>query len=267
MKSKLIYDYIPCIINFEKSMVFLPEDVKLKIKKNWEDLYRAGKRYVNGQLYTIDSIGYENMKLKLNVKTTTYDYYLYSLERKFIGQYICRSLASNVLIITSDNYYVLAKMSERTSLPNKIKFIGGALSEDDLINNQLDLLKCIERETFEELGITLENNNKVVSIKPRYFITRENLSFINTLFIANLDISREDILDLFNTYKEKAKNSEFELKSIIFVKNNAITIKSFIEDNREILIDYMEELFYTLIGDLEPKNILSEIGLSCDGVC
>lgn len=111
------------------------------------------------------------------------------MKEHFCGKYICRSIASNILILTTDNYYVLAKMSINTSLPNKIKFIGGAMSKDDLKENILDPFECVKREIYEEIGLTIVPSNKIL---PAYFITRKNLSFINTLYIYKTELSRDD---------------------------------------------------------------------------
>lgn len=254
MKSNIIYDYVPCEITFDGSNVLLPSNVQFKIKSYWDNLINSGKRFTNNELFTIDSIKVEDAQLILNVKKTLYDHYLYSVSMNFLSEYVCRSIASNVLILTSDNYYVLAVMSGKTSLPNKVKFIGGSLSNEDLTNNILDPLKCIKRETYEEIGLTLESN-----IIPRYFITRSNLSFVNILHITKIDISHKEIKTLFDNYKEKSKRSEFELNNIFCVKNDVDEIKSFIEKNRRNLIDYMEELFYVLIGELEAKSIIEEL--------
>lgn len=195
MKSNMIYDYIPCKINFDGSKVSLPVKLKHEIKENWNKLFDSGKRFTNNELFTIDSMNVKNSELIINAKKTLYDHYLYSVSQNFIGKYICRSIAANVLILTSDDFYVLAVMSSKTSLPNKIKFIGGSLSEDDLTQNILDPLKCTKRETYEEIGLTLETD---INITPRYFMTRPNLSFINILHIANVDLSHKDIKFLFD---------------------------------------------------------------------
>ncbi|MBQ8740426.1 MAG: hypothetical protein IJY79_02620 [Clostridia bacterium] len=256
MKSNLIYDYVPCKISFDGSKVSLPQSVQFEIKRNWDNLISSGKQFMNNELFTIDSIEVEDFQLKINVKKTLYDHYLYSVGKKFIGEHICRSLASNILILTSDNYYVLAVMSGKTSLPNKVKFIGGSLSEEDLTNSILDPLKCVKRETYEEIGLKFESN---INITPRYFMTRANLSFVNILYVAEIDMSHKDIKDLFDRYKKKSQNSEFELNNILFVKNDVDEIKSFIKESRQSLIDYMEELFYVLIGESEAKSMVEEI--------
>ncbi len=260
MISELIYDYINCSINYNDMNVELPNEIIMKIRDNWTE-YTTKKKSTNGEIFTVDSINAVNNIINFNVKKTTFDHYIYSVNNNFCGENICRSIASNILPLTSDNYYVLAVMSEWTSLANKIKFIGGAFSKEDICNNKFEPLRCIERETYEELGIAISNKDKVLSVEPKYFITRKNLSFINFLFIANLTYSSEDILRIFEQYKmflHKDKQ-EVELESILLVKNDKSVIKSFINKNRGRLIDYMEEFFLVLTGEIDARDILREV--------
>lgn len=259
MISKLIYNYVDCLFNYEATKIKLPEEIKLEISRCWQQ-HLLTKRSVNGQLFTIDSIKLNDNILSLYVKSTSYDHYIYSFKNNFNGKYICRSLASNVLPLTSDNYYVLAVMSEWTSLANKIKFIGGALSKDDINDKILEPLTCIQRETYEEIGIKLNDKSQIKKIRPLYFITRKNMSFINVLFSADLALSSNDVSKLFEQYKTNLENGnkEVELRSLIFIKNEKDKIKDFICSNRDRLIEYMEEVFCVLNGELEANDILKK---------
>lgn len=261
MISEIIYNYIESNFNYSDEFVNLPNDIKTEIKNNWENLLSIGKNYTNGELFTVDTIKYEKGILDFNVKKTNYAHYLYSIKNNFNGYYLCRSIASNILPITFDNYFVLATMSKNTSLANKIKFVGGALSEEDRSVNTLNPLKCITRETYEELGLNISDNRNVLNIKPKYFITRKNLSFINTLFIANLNITAKDLLRLFNNYQLNLNNlnEESELSSLVFIKNDREEIKNFMIKYKDRLIDYLKEVFLVLINEREANDITTKI--------
>lgn len=252
MENNFVYNYVPCRIIFDGTDVELPLDTKQKIKKNWDYIHETGNRFYNNELFTIDSIEFKDCELLLNVKKTQYDHYLYSMSKRFIGENICHSLASNILILTADNYYVLAIMSTKTALPNKIKFIGGSLSETDLEGNTLNLLKCIKRETYEEIGLQFEDSSNII---PRYYIIKPGFSLFNTLFVVKTEMSRENIRNLFDSYKDQLKNDELELNNVLFVKNNKEEINRFLEVYRLNMVEYMEELFYILMGELNAKNI------------
>ena len=182
MISKLIYDYYKkSVFRFDKSKLEMPEDVNSDISKNWEYINESGKKFINGDLFTISAIGVDEKKaLNFTVKKTDYAHYLYSVKNDFSGKYICRSIASNILPITSDGYYILGVMAKNTSLSSKIKFIGGALSEHDLCEDRLEPLKCIKRETLEEIGLDINEKKDVLNLEPKYFVTRKDLLFLLT---------------------------------------------------------------------------------------
>lgn len=260
MKSNFIYYYVENLIHYRDLKIELPSDVRLQIKESWE-AYISQNKTTNGELFTLEAMQLKEDILHFYVNKTTYDHYIYSRKHNFDGKYICRSLAANILPLTSDHYYVLGVMADWTSLANKIKFIGGALSKEDLCEDILDPFKCVIRETKEELGIDASDEKLVLNLEPTYFVTRNKLSFINTLFFADLSISSQDVLALFRRFKSQLQNENkaVELKSIIFLENQPDKIKSFIEKNKDRMIDYMEELLLVLLGVLEAKNIKKEV--------
>ncbi|MCD4669281.1 MAG: hypothetical protein K8S14_02420 [Actinomycetia bacterium] len=262
MISNLIYNYYnPCKFIYNKSKYELPEHVKKEIKENWQDLFNSGERFINGDLFTVNNILIgEDKILNFNVIKTNYAHYLYSMKNNFTEDHICRSVAANVLPLTSDNYFILGAMAENTSLPNKIKFIGGAMSEDDLCGDFLEPLKCVTRETREEIGLDLGNHPHILKLEPRYLITRKNWFFINTLYYAQLNISKGELIKMFDEHKiYLQKKNEVELDSILFINNEKKDIESFLNENERRLIDYLEEFFFVLIGKLDANDIVKRV--------
>lgn len=262
MISSLIYDYHnPCKFKYNKSKYELPEYIKQEINENWKNLYNSGKRFLNGDLFTVNDIFIDEDKtLNFNMIKTNYAHYLYSMKNNFTGKYICRTVACNILLLTSDNYFVLGIMDKNTSLPHKIKFIGGAISEDDLNEDLLDPLKCITRETCEEIGFNLDNNSYILKPEPRYIVTRKHWSFFNILFYTHLQIPKNDLTKIFNRHKAYSQNkNSVELDSIIFINNQKKAIDSFLDENKGRLIDYLEEFFIVLTGKLDANDIIKEV--------
>lgn len=259
MKSELIFDYIPCNIYYKDQLISLPDEIKIEIERCWNEAILSGKKYTNGDLFTISSIANEGNLLNLYLYLTTYDHYIYSVKKNFTGNYICRSLAANILFLTSDNYYVLAVMSGKTSLPNKIKFIGGAFSKDDIKSGKIDAFTCIDREVQEEIGLSISNKNIITNVCPKYIVTRKNFSFINILFMSELNISRNELTALFKEYKENSALDDFELSDIYFLHNDNNDIKNFIVCNKQNIMSYMEDLFLILMGEVKAGNIKNKI--------
>lgn len=263
MINELIYKYYEkCCFVYDKTHVKLSDKFSRDINAYWKELIDNGKKYENGEIFTVNNIYVDkNKKLTFVVNKTNYAHYLYSKKNNFEGDYVCRSIATNVLPITTDNQYVLGAMSNSTSLSNKIKFIGGSMSEDDFVQNRLEPLKCAKRETLEEIGIDLNDKKYVESYEPIYFITRKNLSFINVLYLVHLNISSDQIKSNFKKFRTHLieNDMEVELDSIVLVENNLESNELFINNNRNNLIDYMESVFNVIYGIEDANNIINEI--------
>ena len=258
--SKLIYNYEESRFVFRDERVKLQECVSREISDYWDALISSGKSYENGDIFTIDEIQYRDNVINFIVKKTNFAHYLYSNYKKNqIPR--CRSIASNVLILTSDDFYVLATMSRNTALPKKIKFIGGTFSEDDLDQNILIPRKCSIRETREEIGVNLDDCNLVKCMTPLYFLTRENMSFVNVLFLTELNMNSLEIMRLFEEHKRRLtdKGTLSELSSVILLKNEKQVIKDFLDKEKDSLIDYMDDLFRVVIGESVAQNIVEYI--------
>lgn len=265
MLSNSIYSMLPKYkFIYEERNVELPNYLNREIKDNWNELINSGKKYTNGELYTISSIKFENDNcLIFRILKTDYAHYLYTVKQDFQGEYICRSIATSALFITNDNYYVLGKMSSDTSLPGNIKFIGGAISKEDFIENELHPIEGIKREVKEEIGLDLDDKSKVESVNSSYFITIKNLSFINICFKIKLNLSSKEIIKLFDEHNENLynQNMEQELDSIVLVKNDRENLNNFFTDNKGITMDYLEELFLVEMGINEARNFSDEDNL------
>lgn len=262
MINELIYKYEKSCFIYDRSNVKLPEQMIKDINANWEELIADGKKCTNGELFTINNILMDSDGIiKFIVNKTNYAHYLYSKKKDFECDHVCCSIAANVLPVTTDNYYVLGVMANWTVLPNKIKFVGGSMSEHDFIENRLEPLKCVKREMMEEIGIDLDDIEYVKSYEPIYFVTRKNLSFINVLYLARLNLSSSQIKDRFEKYKTYLidNDMEVELDSILLVKNDIESNREFINANRNNLIEYMESLFNVIYGIQEANNIIDKI--------
>jgi len=261
MVSKKIFFYEELNLHFLNSFVELSNGLQAEIKKNWKQQIILGKKYTNGELFSIDEINIESGLINIFTKKTTYDHYLYSAKNKLTGSSACRSIAANILPITNDGYYVLCTMSDHTSLPNKIKFIGGALSDADILLKEISPRKGIERESLEEIGLDLNDIELVANIYPHYLIIRDNLSFLNIFFLVDLNLSSHDLAQIFENHKTTLckSNCEIELQNLLFLAKDDKTIREFACNQNNVMIDYMEEVFQVLTGDLKVNNLKKEI--------
>lgn len=262
MISKLIFNGVENYrFTYAGNEVELPLEIKKEIDNYWKHLISLGKKYTNGDLFTVEDIKIDEDKyLNFTINKTKFAHYLYTVKNNFEGKYICRSIATSALFITKDNYYVFGKMSSNTSLGGKIKFIGGAISTDDFVEDKFIPENCIEREVREEIGIDIRDKLNVRSMNLKYFITRKNLSFINICFEINLHLTSNEIMNMFNSYNEYLANNklEQELEKIVLVEKSNCNIKEFLIKNKDILIDYMEELLLVEVGVLKARDFYDD---------
>lgn len=247
LKEKMVYrfQYIDFVL-IDKELQ-LPDDYKNGMEENWSNEIASGKTYTNGKIYTISGYNFDNDKKKIYIQQSSYSHYLYSKKREY-DIYSCRSMASNALFLTSDNYFVLGKMKNTTSLPGKIKFIGGSVAKEDINSlNKVDVEECIKRECNEEIGIDITDKQYVENIEPIAYITRKHLTFVNTLFCARLSKSKNEMEKLFKDFQTKLieTNEEVELQDVVFVHNDKESVIEFLENKDNNLIDYMKDFFET----------------------
>lgn len=251
MDMNLVYLYKPVDYTILNDKIVFPKEYKLSIDKYWKKVLDGGKDYTNGTLFSMVAANTSPDRLKIYLKKTDFSHYLYS-QNNFPNLCPCRSVASNALLMTSDQSFVLGKMSRKTSLENKVKFIGGAVDERDIIDCRLDSYKCMKREVAEEMGIDVADEEIVSSIKPVAFLIRKNLTLLNTLYFVNLKIDKDMIRRLFDEYQNKAIqfNDSCELDDIVFVDNTERSIIRFIEDENIEMVEYMRQFFEAgLVGD------------------
>lgn len=259
MAEKKIYMFSKLDLFVKNEEVELPPAYRQSVRENWDNEIKNGKTYNNGRIYTISGYNFNSQNKTLYIQLSDYSHYLYS-RKTDPDVYSCRSLAANALFLTNDNYLVLGKMRDTTSFPGKIKFIGGAVSEDDIADNgNVDTLGCMKRECREEVGIDPNDKDLVKRIEPLCYITRPHFTFLNTLFLVELNISKAETESVFNEFiAELAKTDrEIELSKIVFVRNDKDDILRFINDENLAFIDYMKD-FFTAYADSDINENIEE---------
>ncbi len=256
MKEKKAYGYKEIEFKVLKKELELPVEYVEKVNENWKREMNAGKSYTNGKLYTMVATNILESKIQVYVQETNFAHYLYSKSIE-IDKNSCRSMAANALLVTSDDYIVLGKMSGSTSLANRIKFIGGAFDQADFCNEIVDIKSCITREVKEEVGLDLNDNEMVGDIKPIAILTREKFSFANTLFLVDIRLDKAELERRFIGYKSELESAgeKSELSELVCIKNNYTSIITFLQDESNLVIDYMRDFFDAYLGESEYGNI------------
>lgn len=188
------------------------------------------------------------------------DYSIYEIPSnyKFIYNQTFPYIAASAIFLTKDNYYILGKIDNSPSSTGKVKFLESILSRDSLLEDESHPITSLKKESLDKLGIDLDAPYKIITITPYCFITEKNLSFINLCFEIKLNLSIFEVVTLFNSHTEILYNQNLkqDLSSIVFVENKVKSINDFIDNNKNVLMDYTKNLFEILNHIRKPKSFL-----------
>ncbi len=255
MISKSIFRPEKYTLKINDTFVKIPSKIMSEIEENWQLYIQENAASFNNQLYTIDKMIFDENILRINVKKTMYSHYIYSRSKNFTGKNICKSIASNAIILTSDNFLVFVKMSSNTSSPKIIKFIGGSFSESDRKGELLDPKNCVTREIFEECGVAFTNEN-THKFEEYLLITRKNMAFLNFLFFIETKLTSIEISSIFEEHITKLKSTQdfIELESLYFVKNKEDELLGLL-DSENYFIDYFKDTISVFLNQMQPGDI------------
>ena len=235
-------------INYNDEQINLPEDIREKIKENWEE---NGGRFTNGDIFFIKNYDVNNDRkhIKLDVCNSKYDHYLYTRFKEEYDEYSCVNLWSGAVIETIDGKLVLGEMSNETVSEGELHISGGSTDRDDLSNNKIDYYKTMKRELYEELGIKLEDKNIVKDFYLKYLkipsIVEVELSF-GVLYKINLNITYEEFKNKFFEYKKYLDDNKLEVEfiDVYGIDKNKKSVEKFGKEYVNRIPKYIMEMFF-----------------------
>lgn len=237
----------PLEIKLEKEKIQLPNALKEKIEVFWKDVINEHPNFWDGEDILVQKFEDLNDKIVLSCKKTNYSHYLYD-ERIGINdkRYWSSCLWGGILLKTNDNYFVLGEMAETTSTPLYIETSGGGADEQDIEQDNINIIKNIERELKEELNLELNNSKQINKYKIKYLEIPEGKRHVyGVLAVGNLNMTKEQMEEHYNKYLEYLKNNqlEIEFKSVQFlpIKNASEVLKNMKNPKRNYLFEVLEK--------------------------
>ena len=215
----------------------LPMSYSEDVNRHWESLLVNGKKFFNGDVFTINNIQANEECINIFVGLTDYAHFLYTINKNNYEGNDCRVIHTSVLIETSDNKFAIGEMNEGTAFPFKLQFIGGGIDKSDINGDILDLEHNIKKEILEELGIEVENKSIVKSLKPCYLKSGGQGNFLSAIYKLDLLINEDELKVLLNKHNEDlALRMELqEIRSLIFLDAKKQAIEEFAtKDKREM---------------------------------
>ncbi len=241
IKLQRLNDDKKITVCFDGKAIVLPINLQRKIEENWRKLLASGKKYFNGEVFSIKDIKKSGAKITITVRKTNFAHYLYN--RKVdsnLGKYNLRTAFASCLLLTKDNKIIFGKMGAHTSLAGRYQLIGGGLNNDDLNGDVFDIKHSVIREVNEELGINLNDKNLVKNFMSVYLKTGGNGN-VAVIYKALLNKSAEEILADYEKFVKKLKKVKElpEFSKIVFLSLNKKKVEKFISENKKIMAEYL----------------------------
>lgn len=242
--SKIIKVRKPIILKFKDREIKLPKDLKEKIEIFWKNAVKENPNLYNGKDYVVEEVTETGEKIEMTVVKTDYAHYLYD-ERVGIQEerYRCCSPWGGILLLTSDNYFVIGEMNNTTSIPYCLQIYGGGIDIADIKNGIIDINSNIKRELKEELNLNLDDIDYKLEFIEYPSETRNAYGFIA---IGKINQTKDELKQYFEEYKEYLirNNLEVEFNKLIFLKRgNALQeLDALPNYKRPYLRDLIKEL-------------------------
>lgn len=208
-------------VKIEDKVIKLPEEIKRKIEEFWNKCELENPNLWNGELMCVGECRREGNKIIIVCQKSNYAHYLYDERIGLPKEYACNSLVGGCLLETSDNYYIVGELDEKTSFPNCLQISGGSADVADIKDGQIDIFNTIIRECEEELNIRLQDKKQVEHFEMKYICLPTEAVHTYVLFAkAKLNMTKVQMQDYYEDYLRylEENNLEVEFSRIHFIK-------------------------------------------------
>ena len=186
-------------LNFKRKSISelnISNDMKDKINNCWMNFIKDKTDYWNGDIFVVADIDLNKSIIK--ICKTKYSSIVYAKRNKDL---IIKPLFTSILLKTKDDKYIIIKNNH-----NCINLIGGMADYSDFEDDKFSPDLCIKREVDEEIGIDLNDDNKVINYQMKYLkvpTNDENYCTIGILYTGTLNYNSEE-------FKEYTSSNKFD---------------------------------------------------------
>lgn len=221
--SKIVRIKKPIILKFEDREIKLPDELRENINRFWKSAIEENPNLYNGEDFVVETVNETDDNIQMIVTKSSYAHYLYD-ERVGIKdeRYRCCSPWGGILLVTSDDYFVVGEMDKTTSIPYGLQISGGGIDVADIENGIVNINSNIKRELKEELNLNLDDIDYKIEFIEYPSETRNAYGF---LAIGKMSKTKDELQQYFEEYKEYliSNSLEVEFNRLIFLKKeNAV---------------------------------------------
>lgn len=227
--------------------MYLPPSLQESINSYWDFLLASGEKFHRGELFTIKEMIENGNELLVKLHKTDYAHFLFSKHCKIPDSFKCRVIVANGLILTKDNYIILGQMNNRTATPDRIQFIAGGIDGNDINEGTVDIFGSLIRETKEEIGIDLNDQNLVLKVEPRYIV---NWGSIALIYRIKLDIDSAEFKIHYAKFEKTLYENGVkpEFSSIVLLPADYTSISNFLKFDERPKLGFLSTVLKKELG-------------------
>ncbi|QWC23716.1 NUDIX hydrolase [Bacillus haikouensis] len=219
----------------------LPDSLKESINAYWNSLLEKGKPFHRGDVFSIKELTETENELRVTLQRTDFAHFIYDKHFNLPDEFKCRVIVANALILTRDNHFVMGQMNKRTANPGRVQFIAGGIDGSDVKENTVDIMGCLFRETSEEVGLDLNDQNLVLNIEPRYVVHWGNIALI---YLIKMNIDSAEFLAHYEQFETSLRDRKEtpEFSSIQLLPAEPESISRFFEQDERPRVDFLGDV-------------------------
>lgn len=205
------------------------KDQEEKINVIWEEFSKNKTDFYNGEIYVITNISNIGNDYTLEIGKAKFADLVYSKKTNDLTIY---SLFTSCLFKTKDNYYLVLR--DKNNRPN---ILGGMASDSDFINDEFIPQACLEREAKEELLISINDLNQVISYQKAFLkipSTEEKMNPTGVVYVGQLNLTKDELIEHFSIHKNNLDHEIIDL--LFYTKDNYLDILKE-ENTREYIVE------------------------------
>lgn len=202
-------------------MMDLPKELKNEIEVFWEKQVKDNPNLFNGEVWNVTKMEEMQDEIVLTLEKTDYAHYMYDERHGIDEKYACHNISGGVYIVTKDGYGVLGELDDSTSYPKCLQVSGGGIDKRDIVNNEFDILKTVERELKEELNLELNDKDQIIGYNFEYIEIPEGKRHSYSIILkAETTMTARELEEHFRIYKKylEENGGEIEFNKLHFLK-------------------------------------------------
>ncbi len=223
--------------------VRLPHDQQKLVDMLWEDELREHPNWFRGEVFTIREIRQELERTEFLLARTDYAHYLATLRGLIDPQYACQVLYGAAILRTQDKYLVLGEMGPETTYAGRIQGVAGGISDADIEDGQVNMVRGVLREMAEETGV------ESAELTPRWLKMGGPYHFVVVLYEAQLAMDLRTLESQYQVFVEhlESHGETPELRRLVSVEATHEAVMRFVADDPRPRVDYLDGVLTRLV--------------------